>query len=118
MKLKVPKNGNYAAVVVEIKNIVTLENCDNVVAALIMGNQVIVNKETKIGDVGLYFPLETQLTDAYLSNNNLYKDAEYYFSSKFSQLKLENHPQNQDTESHDNPQNYMEYLGTSSMTLA
>ena len=76
MKLKVPKNSNYAAVVVQIKTIVQLENCDNVVAAQIMGNQVIVGKDVQVGDVGLYFPLETQLTDTYLSNNNLYKDAE------------------------------------------
>ena len=76
MKLKEPKNSNYAAMVVEIKTIVTLENCDNVVAAHILGNQVIVSKDVKVGDVGLYFPLETQLTEVYLSNNNLYKDTE------------------------------------------
>jgi len=76
MKLKEPKNSNYAAIVVQIKTIVPLENCDNVVAAQIMGNQVIVSKDVQIEDIGLYFPLETQLTEPYLANNNLYKDAE------------------------------------------
>lgn len=42
MKIKKPINSNYAAIVVEIKSVVDLENCDNVKAAIIMGNQVIV----------------------------------------------------------------------------
>lgn len=73
MSLKKPKNSNYAAVVVEIKTLIPLENCDNVQAAIIMGNQVIVSNDVKIGDIGLYFPLECQLSREYLSNNNLYR---------------------------------------------
>ena len=69
-------NQNYCATVVEIKTLIPLENCDNVQAALIMGQQVIVSKEVKIGDIGLYFPVECQLGKEYLSNNNLYKNAE------------------------------------------
>ena len=73
MKLKKPINENYAAMVVEIKKLVPLAKCDNIQAAIIMGQQVIVGKDVKIGDVGLYFPLETQLTEVYLSANNLYR---------------------------------------------
>ena len=76
MKLNVPKNPNYCAIVVKINTIIPLENSDNLVAALIMGNQVIVTKDVKVGDVGLYFPLETQLSEVYLSTNNLYTTAE------------------------------------------
>lgn len=74
MKLKTPKNSNYAAVVAEIKSLIPLENCDKVLATPIMGQQIIVDKSTKIGDVGLYFPLECQLSKEYLSNNNLYRE--------------------------------------------
>ena len=76
MKLVKPKNSNYAAVVVEIKTLVPLENCDNVQAAIIMGNQVIVSKDVKVGDIGLYFPLECALSKDYLLNNNLYRKPE------------------------------------------
>lgn len=76
MKLKKPKNSNYAATVVEITTLVPLENCDNVQAAIIFGNQVIVSKDTKIGDIGLFFPLECQLSKEYLSSNNLYRKSE------------------------------------------
>ena len=74
--MKQPKNPNYAATVVKISNIIPLENCDNVVATMIMGNQVIVSKDTKINDVGLFFPVECELSSKYLSNNNLYRQSE------------------------------------------
>ena len=73
MKINKPKNENYSAIVVEIKTLIPLEKCDNVQGAIIMGNQVIVSKSVKIGDVGLYFPLECALSKEYLSNNNLYR---------------------------------------------
>jgi hypothetical protein len=76
MKINKPKNENYAATVVEIKTLIPLEKCDNVQAAIIMGNQVVVSKEVKVGDVGLFFPVETALSKEYLSNNNLYRKSE------------------------------------------
>ena len=76
MKLNPPKNSNYAAIVVKITNLIPLENCDNVVATSIMGNQVIVSNTTKINDVGLFFPVECELSSIYLSDNNLYRHSE------------------------------------------
>ncbi|MGV8961946.1 MAG: hypothetical protein ACOH2V_01015 [Candidatus Saccharimonadaceae bacterium] len=74
--LKKPKNENYSATIVEIKKLIPLEKCDFVQAAIILGNHVIVSKETELGDIGLYFPLETQLSDQYAKMNNLYKKSE------------------------------------------
>lgn len=74
--IKEPKNKNYCATVVEIKTLVPLANCDNVQYAIIMGNSVVVSKEVKIGDIGLFFPVETQLSKEYLSANNLYRKPE------------------------------------------
>lgn len=77
MKLKKPENQNYSAIVVELKHFVELENCDNVKAAIIMGNHVIVSKDAKEGDIGVYFPIETQLSHEFVSNNNLYRHSQY-----------------------------------------
>lgn len=76
MKLKQPINSNYAAIVVEIKNLVKIENCDNVQHAIILGNSVVVSNEVKQGDIGIYFPLECKLSNEYLKANNLYRKAE------------------------------------------
>ena len=73
MKIKEPKNINYSAIIVEIRTLIPLEKCDNVQGAIIMGNQVLVSKDVKVGDIGLYFPLECALSKEYLSNNNLYR---------------------------------------------
>lgn len=68
-----PVNENYCANIVEIRNIVDLENCDNIHASIIFGFPVIISKETKIGDVGIYFPPETQLSEEYCRVNNLFR---------------------------------------------
>lgn len=74
MKFKEPKNANYTAIVVEIKTLVELENCDNVQAAIILNNQVIVDKKVNVGDKGLFFTLENQLSKEFMKANNLYRD--------------------------------------------
>lgn len=70
-------NKNYSAVVVELQKFNILPNCDNVQAALIFGNSVIVSKDTKAGDVGLFFPVETQLDQKFLGANNLFRKPEW-----------------------------------------
>lgn len=74
--MKEPKNKNYCATVVEIKNLIPLLNCDNVQGTSIFGFQAIVGKDVQIGDVGLFFPVETQLSQKYLKENNLYRHSD------------------------------------------
>lgn len=72
--LEKPVNPNYTATVVQIKNRFPLENCDNVEGTSIFGYSVIVGKGTE--NLGVFFPVETQLSDAFLYNNNLYRHAD------------------------------------------
>lgn len=74
MKINKPENSNYAGVVCEIKNIISLSNCDNLQHAVILGNLIVVDKTVKVGDVGIMFPLESQLSHEYCVYNNLYRD--------------------------------------------
>ena len=76
MKLEKPANENYCAIVCEIKNLIPFENCDNVVGTTLFGFQAVVPKCTKIGDIGIVFPAETQLSDEYCKNNDLYRHSE------------------------------------------
>jgi hypothetical protein len=73
LRFSKPKNDNYCATIVQIKAVYPLENCDNIQGTTIFGNQVIVGNDTKAGDIGVFFPPETQLSDGFLSSNNLYK---------------------------------------------
>ena len=74
MKFNIPKNENYAATITTIKNIIKLDNCDNVQATSIFGNQIITGKDVSINDIGVYFPAEAALSEQFLHNNNLYRD--------------------------------------------
>ena len=74
MNLKEPKNINYAATVVIINRLVDLPNCNNLQGAIINGNAVVVSKDTRIGDIGIFFPVECRLSEDYLASNNLYSD--------------------------------------------
>lgn len=77
MKIEKPINANYCATVVRLKNIIPLANCDNVVGTSIFGYQAIVGKEHQVGDIGIVFPPETQLSDEFAKENNLFRHSEF-----------------------------------------
>lgn len=73
MKIDKPVNTNYCATVVEIKNITPLANCDNLVSISIFGYQAVISKDHKVGDIGIFFPAETQLSYDFCFENNLHR---------------------------------------------
>ena len=73
MKLTKPENESYAATVVTIKSITPFEGSDNIVGTPIFGFQAIVGKDTAVGDVGIVFPSETQLSPEFCYENNLHE---------------------------------------------
>jgi len=74
MKLEIKGNKNYCATIVKIEQLVPLKGCDNIQKSIILNSSVIVSKDVKVDDIGLFFPLETALTKEFLRNNNLYRD--------------------------------------------
>lgn len=78
MKLKEPENINYAAQIVKIKSLTKLEGLDNLVGAPLFGYQALVQKSTtNIGDLGILFVAETQLSEKYAHNNNLFRHGNF-----------------------------------------
>ena len=76
MKFEIKGNKNYVGSIIQINNLIQLEGCDNIQSSIIFGCSVIISKDVKIGDVGIYFPTETALSNNFLSINNLYRDKE------------------------------------------
>ena len=74
MKLEVTEK-NYCATIVKIDRLFPLENCDNLLGFSIFGYTAIVSKDTKEGDIGIVFTAETQLSEDFCKENNLYRDA-------------------------------------------
>lgn len=67
---------NYAAEVIEVKSINVLQGLDNLVGITAGGQQALVPKTTRVGDVLVVFPAESRLSHEFASANNLYRHSE------------------------------------------
>lgn len=65
-------NLNYAAKICRIEEIKPIYNANSIVRARIGNDLVVVSNDMKVGDIVVYFPLESQISDKYLKANNLY----------------------------------------------
>lgn len=74
MKLDKPINPNYCATVVYLPAVrFDLKDLDNLKGVSIFGYNVIVSKDTP-SELGIFFSTETQLSDEYCYENNLYRE--------------------------------------------
>ena len=61
----------HSGFIVEVKDLKPHSNADRLQIATFFGETVIVGLEVKIGDVGIYFPCDLQLSEAYCDANDL-----------------------------------------------
>lgn len=77
MKLEIEKGSeNYAATIVEIQSIYDIPGADKIKRTNVLGNDVVVGLDTKVGDKYIYFCSGTKLSPEYCRFNNLYSDKE------------------------------------------
>lgn len=76
MKLDKPANVNYAATVIRVPAVIELEGLDNLVSIPVLGHRALTQRGKQVGDLVIAFTAETQLSEAYASKNNLYRDVE------------------------------------------
>lgn len=61
----------YCGYVVEVKELRKHSNADRLQIATFFGNDTIVGLDTKIGQLGIYFPVDGQLSERYCAVNDL-----------------------------------------------
>ena len=61
----------HVGYIVQIQKLNKHPNADRLQIATIFGASVIVDLNTKIGDLGIYFPIDLQLSEEYCEKNNL-----------------------------------------------
>lgn len=61
----------YEAYIVKINNLRKHENADRLQIAEIFNNNIIVGLDVKLGDVGIFFPVDGKLGEEYANENNL-----------------------------------------------
>ena len=61
----------YCGYVVKVENLRKHSNADRLQIATFFGNDTIVSLDTHIGDIGIYFPVDGQLSERYCAVNDL-----------------------------------------------
>ncbi len=79
MKYDTIKNINYVATVIRVPALVDLEGLDNLKGLQVSGMQALVSKDVQIGDIGILFSTEVQLSEEFAALNNLYRHSNLNF---------------------------------------
>ena len=62
---------DHVGYIVQIQKLDKHPNAHSLQIATIFGASVIVDLNTKIGDLGVYFPIDLQLSEEYCEKNNI-----------------------------------------------
>lgn len=77
MSLKIYEHSaNYTASVINLPVKQKVEGLDNLVMIEVFGNKCLIGKDSDETQLYLFFPSGTQLSDEFLSGNNLYRDSQ------------------------------------------
>ena len=68
---------NYLGIIGKIEELTDIPNADRLKMTKIAFRNVIVSSDYKVGDIVVYFPCESALSEKYLSLNNLYESGEW-----------------------------------------
>lgn len=66
---------SYKAFITKVNKVIPISGADNIQSAIVLGNQVVVGKDVKVGDLGVFFPADCQLSEDFCKYNNLYRDS-------------------------------------------
>lgn len=67
---------SHKAIISAISSVESIEGAENIQKAKCMGEIVVVSKELNVGDVGIFFPVDVQLSEEFCHHNNLFRDKE------------------------------------------
>lgn len=64
---------NYQAIIAKVDAVAPIAGADKIQIAKVLGETVVVSKDTPVGYVGVFFAPGTKLEESYCHNNNLYR---------------------------------------------
>lgn len=76
-------NQNYLATICRIDELTPIPNADRLVKTVINGYDLVISKDSKVGDLVVYFPVETAINETFLGPNNLYELGECELNDNF-----------------------------------
>lgn len=79
-------NPNYLATICRIEELNPIPDADRLVKTVINGYDLVISKDSKIGDLVVYFPVETAIDESFLGPNNLYELSECESNANFLEV--------------------------------
>lgn len=67
---------SHKIIVARIARVDPIPNADKIQVGYVLGEPVVVSKEHAVGDIGLFFPVDLQLSEDYVRENNLSRRVE------------------------------------------
>lgn len=86
-KISQDANPNYLAKICTIDEVFPIEKADNLVRTVVDGFDMVVSKDTKPGDVVIYFPVETAISEKFLGGNNLFELSQSFRNSNGAEVE-------------------------------
>jgi hypothetical protein len=80
-------NINYLAIISKVSALKPIENADKLCTTVLNGYDIIVQKTTQIGDIVVFFPMETAICEKFLSVNNQYGISDYEKNANAEEVK-------------------------------
>ena len=68
---------NYLATICKLGAMERIEGSDHLMRTVVNGFTMVISDDMREGDIVVYFPVETGISEKYLSANNLYCIGEY-----------------------------------------
>lgn len=69
-------SNDYKAIIAKVDSVSEIPGADRIQVGWVLGESVVISKDTPVGHVGVFFPPDTQLHARYLWWNNLYRESE------------------------------------------
>lgn len=91
MKYEIRGNPNYAAKVIRVRQLHTLEGLDNLRGVPVDGYLALVSKNTPVDSLMVMFPAEAQLSEEFAAEHNLHRDQTLNYDPEATPGYLEKH---------------------------
>lgn len=65
----------HKAIVSRVDRVIPISGADKIQEVVVLGEHLVVSKDISVGDIGILFPVDLQLSDQFCHENNLFRDA-------------------------------------------
>ena len=80
-------NPNYLATICKIGKLYPIENADRLLKTVVNGYDIVVSKDFHEGDIVVYFPVESCISQKFLSANNQYGQSDFELNQNAEEVK-------------------------------